>query len=100
MRLESRGGKKDYMKAAAEREGWEVILPLTGGVHEGSGAHQRLNVNKQKAEHGRALYCYATASGTLQGGEAERGGAGNNDVVGTDGYRLGEGKSEGRGNGI
>ena len=35
-----------------------------------------------------------------EGGKAERGGAGNNEVVGPEGYRLGEGKSEGRGNGI
>ena len=83
-----------------EREGWEVFLPLTGGCHEGSGAHRRPNVNKQMAEHGRTVYCYATASGPLQGGDVERGGAGNNEVVGPDGYRPGEGKSEGSGNGI
>ena len=81
-----------------EREGWEVVLPLTRGVHEGSRAHQRTNVNKQKAEHGRAVYCYANASGPLRGGEAERGGVGNNEVVGPDVYRLGEGKGEGSGN--
>ena len=52
-----------------------MVLPLTGGGHEGSRARQRTNVNKQKAENGRAVYCYATASGPLQGGEAEREGA-------------------------
>ena len=36
----------------------------------------------------------------MQGGDAERGGAGNNEVVGPDGNRLREGKSEGSGNGI
>ena len=36
----------------------------------------------------------------MRGGEAERGGAGNNEVVGPDGYRLGEGESKGSGNGI
>ena len=41
-----------------------------------------------------------TASGPLRGGDAERGGVGNSEVVGPDGYRLGEGKSEGSGNGI
>ena len=36
----------------------------------------------------------------MRGGDAERGGAGNNEVVGIEGYRLGEGKGEGSGNGI
>ena len=40
------GGEKDYRKAAAYSEGWEVVLPLTGGGHEVSGAHRRPNVNK------------------------------------------------------
>ena len=39
-------GKTDNRKTTAEREGWEVVLPLTGGGHEGSGSHQRTNVNK------------------------------------------------------
>ena len=99
-RIHPWGGEMDYRKATAEREGWEVVLPLTGGGHEGSGAHGRPNVNKQKAENGRSVYCYATTSGPLRGGNAERGGAGNNEVVGPDGYRPGEGKSEGSGNGI
>ena len=86
------GGETDNRKATAYRERWEVVLPLTGGSHEGSGDHRRPNVNKQKAERGRAVYCYATASGPLRGGDAERGGAVNNEVVGSDGYRLGEGK--------
>ena len=77
-----------------------MVLTLAGGGHGGSGAHRRMNVNKQKAEHGRAEYSYATASGTLRGGETERGGAGHNAVVGPDGSRLGEGKGEGSRNGI
>ena len=87
-------------KTTAEREVWEVVLSLTGGGHEGGGAHQRPNVHKQKAKHGRAVYCYATASGPLQGGDAQRGSAGNTEVVGPDGHRLGEGQGEGNGNGI
>ena len=59
-----------------------------------------MNVNKQKAEHGCAVYCYATASGPLRGGKTVRGGAVHNEVVGPYGYRLGEGKGEGSGNGI
>ena len=71
-----------------EREGWEMVLPLTGVSHEGSGVHQRQNINKQKAEHGRAVYCYATASGPLREGGVVRGEAGNNEVVGPEGNRL------------
>ena len=74
-----------------------MVLPLTGGIHEGSRAHRRQNVNKQKAEHGCAVYCYATASGTLQGGDTARRGAGNNEVVGPEVNKLGEVKSEGNG---
>ena len=94
------GDETDNRNTTMEREGWEVVLPLTGGGHEVSRAHRRKNVNKYKAEHSHAVYCYATASGPLRGGKTERGGAGNNEVVGTDGYRLGEGKGKGRGNGI
>ena len=47
------GGETDNRKTTVEREGWEVVLPLTGGGHEGIGARQSSNVNKQKAEHGR-----------------------------------------------
>ena len=61
-------------------------LPLTGGGHEGGGAHRCPNLHKQKAEHGRAVYCYATVSGSLQGGKAERGSAGNTEMVGSDGH--------------
>ena len=75
-----------------------MVLPLTGGGHEGGGAHRRPNIHKQKAEHGRAVYCYATASGPLRGGDAERGSAGNTEVVGSDGNIMGEGQGKGSGN--
>ena len=75
-----------------------MVLPLTGGGHEGGGVHQHPNIHKQKAEHDRAVYCYATASGPLRGGDADRGSAGKNGVVGSDGHRLGEVKGEGSGN--
>ena len=39
----------DYREAAAERVGWEMVLPLSGGSHEGSGVHRRQDVYKQKA---------------------------------------------------
>ena len=77
-----------------------MVLPLTGGSHEGSRVHRRQEVYKQKAEHSRAVHCNATASGPLRGGDAARRVEGKNEVVGTEGNRLGEGKSEGIGDGI
>ena len=68
-RFHTWGSETDYREAAAEREGWEMVLPLTGVSHEGSGAHRRQNVNKQKAERSRTVYCYATAFGNLRGGK-------------------------------
>ena len=59
------GGETANRQITAEREVWEVVLPLTGGGHEGGGDHQLPNIHKQKAEHGCAVYCYATASGPL-----------------------------------
>ena len=38
-RVHTWGGKTDNRKANAERVGWEVVLSLTGGVHEVVGAH-------------------------------------------------------------
>ena len=54
-RVHTWGGEADYRKATEEREGWEVVLPLTGGGHEGSGAHRRPNVNKQKRSHSNIM---------------------------------------------
>ena len=88
-RVHTWGGETANRKATAERVGREVVLPLTGGGHEGGGARRRPNFHKQKAEHGRAVYCYATASGPLRGGDAERGSAGNTEVVGSAVHRLG-----------
>ena len=99
-RVHTWGGETANRQTTVQREGWGVVLPLTGGGHEGGGAHRRPNVHKQKAEHGRAVYCYATASGPLRGGNTERGSAGNTEVVGSDGHRLREGKGEGNGNGF
>ena len=44
-------------------------------------------------EHGRAIHCNATASGPLQGDDIDRQGEGGNEVVGTEGDRLGERRS-------
>ena len=91
-------GKTANRKTTAKSEGWEVVLSLTGGGHEGGRNHRRSNVHKQKVEHGRAVYCYATASGPLRGVDIERGSAGNTEVVGSYGHILGECQGEGSGN--
>ena len=82
-RISPWGGEKAHRQTAAEREGWEVALPLTIGGHEGGGTHRHSNINPDKVEHGRAVYCYATASGHMCGNETERGGKGYVKVVGT-----------------
>ena len=71
-RLHSWGSNTDCREAATERVGREIVLPHTGGGHEGSRVHRRKDVYKQKAEHGRAINCNATASVTLQGDDAAR----------------------------
>ena len=76
-------GETTYRQTAAEREGWEVALPLTRGGHEGGGTHIHLNINSEKAEHGRTVYCYATASGPMRGSKTERGSEGYVKVVRT-----------------
>ena len=70
-----------------------MVLPLPGGGHEGSRFYRRKDVYKQKAEHGCAIHCNATASGPLKGDDTDRRGEGGNEVVGTEGDRLGERKS-------
>ena len=82
------GSETDYREAAAERVRWEMVLPLTGGSHEGSRFHIRQDVYKQNIEHGRAVHCNATTSGPLRGGDSARRGEGNNEVVGIEGTRL------------
>ena len=67
------GGEKAHRQTATEWEGWEVALPLTRGGHEGGRNNGRPYINSEKAEHGRAVYCYATASGPVQGSATERG---------------------------
>ena len=56
-----------------------------------------MDVYKQKAEHGRTIHCNTTASGPLQGDDTDMRSEGGNEVVGPEGDRLGESKSEGRG---
>ena len=77
------GGEKAHGQTGAEREGWEVALPFTRGGHEGGGTNRHSNINSEKSEHGRVVYCYATASGPMRGSETERGSKGYVKVVGT-----------------
>ena len=63
------GSETDYKEASTERVGREIVLPLTGGGHEGSRVHIHKDVYKQKAEHGRAIHCNANVSRPLGGGK-------------------------------
>ena len=72
-----------------------MVLPLPGGGHAGSRFYRRKDVYKQKAEHGCAIHCNANASVPLQGYYTYRRVEGGNEVVGPEGDRLGERKSEG-----
>ena len=98
--LHSWGSETDHRETAAERVGRDMVLPLAGGGHEGSRFHRRKDVYKYKAEHGSAIHCNTTASGPLRGDNTERRGDGGNEVVVPEGDILGEGKSEGGGDGI
>ena len=82
-------GETTDRQTASEREGWEVALPLIRGGHKGGGTHIHPYINSEKAEHGRAVHFYATASGTMRGCESKRGSEGDSKVVGTGGNRLG-----------
>ena len=99
-RLHAWGRETDHGETAAERMGRKMVLPFLGGGHEGSRFSRRTEVYKQKLEHGRAIHCNTTASGPLQGDDIDRRGEGDNEVVGPEGDRLGESKSEGSGDEI
>ena len=94
-RISPWGGEKAHRQTSAEREGWEVALPLTRGGHEGGGPQRCPHLNSEKAENGRAVYFYATASGPMRGTKTERGSEGYVMVVGTVGNWLGEQTGEG-----
>ena len=44
-RIYTWGGETANWQTTAEREGWEVVLPLTGGGNEGGGSHQRSHIH-------------------------------------------------------
>ena len=94
------GGEKAHRQTAAETEGWKVALPITRGGHEGGETHRHPHINLEKAEHGRAVYCYANASGLMQGSATERASEGYVKVVRKVGNLLGEIKGKGNGDGI
>ena len=67
------GFKTDHGETAAERVGREIVLPIPGGGHEGSGFKRCTDVNKHKAEHSRTIHCNVTASIPLQWDDTDRG---------------------------
>ena len=69
------GGETTHRETAAEGEGRGMAIPLTGGGHGRGGTNGYSGINPEKAEHGRAVHCYATASGPMRGCESEREGA-------------------------
>ena len=90
-RVPAWGGEAAHWETGAEREGRGLALPLTRGGHEGGGINGYPDVDTEKAEHGRAVHCDATASGPVRGGESEGGSEGAAKVVGPGGHRLGNG---------
>ena len=74
-----------HWETAAEREGRGMAIPLARGGHGGGGTNGHYDINPEKAEHRRAVHCYATASGPMRGCESERGSEGASKVVGTGG---------------
>ena len=68
-----------------------MAIPLTGGGHGRGGTNGYSDINPEKVEHGRAVHCYATASGPMCGCESESGSEGDPKVVVTGGNQLGKG---------
>ena len=76
-------GEATHGETAAEREGWVMATPLTREGHGRGGTNGHQDINPEKAEHGRAVYCYAIASGPMRGCMSKRGSKGDTKVVGT-----------------
>ena len=68
-----------------------MAIPVTRGGHGGGRTNGHQDINIEKVEYGRAVHCYATASGPMCGCESERGSEGDSKVVVTDGNLLGKG---------
>ena len=90
-RVPTWGDEAAHGDTGAEGKVRGLALPLTRGGHEGGGINGYPDVDTEKAEHGRAVHCDATASGPVKGGESEVGGEGAVKVVGPGGHRLGKG---------
>ena len=72
-----------------------MALPLTRGGHERGGTNGYPDFDTEKAEHGRAVHCDATASVPVQGCESKRASEGAAKVVGAGRNRLGKAKAKG-----
>ena len=64
-RLPGQGCKAPNREATSPREGWAVVLPISGGSNEGGGRRADQDVDPSEAEYGRAIYCDATNSGPM-----------------------------------
>ena len=72
-RLSGQGSKNDNGETALPREGWGLVLPVTGGGDEGGGDRAELDIDPPEAEHGCEIYCDAADSGPVQGGSKTAG---------------------------
>ena len=64
-RLSGQGSKEAHGETASPREGWWVVLPITGGGDEGGSNCSDLDLNTPEAEHGHTIYCDAADSGPV-----------------------------------
>ena len=54
-----------HQEASEETEGWELVIPLIGGVNVGSRLWGDWYICYKEVEYGRTVYCDATDSGPL-----------------------------------
>ena len=87
-RISPWGGETTHWETATEGKGRAMAIPLTGEGHGRGGTNGYSDINPEKAEQGRAVHFYATASGPMRRCESERGSEGDPKVVGTGGNRL------------
>ena len=52
-------------ESAKETGGWELGVPIIGGINGGSRLRGDQNMHHEDAEHGRTVYCDETDSGPL-----------------------------------
>ena len=95
--VSARGGEVAHRETGAEREKRRVVLPIPRGGHTGGGTDRHTEIHSKQAEHGRAVHCDATASGTVRGGQSKGGSEGADEVLEPGRHRLGDGEVKGSG---